>query len=624
MLSGLCRRSLFTALQPRRVLPLRTLPASQRASLTKTHQLVERNAVPSLRFFASAGATDNVSLSARSAVIDDRLSNDVKTLGALLGESIHQEDPDVFESVERLRSLGREWRRKDGDPKAFDDMVEDVKGMSNKKLLSVARSFANFLSLSNSTETHHRVRKLGEAEAESGTDLPLWAKDDSCGGTLRRLVQDEGHSREDVLKALAKQSVEIVLTAHPTEVNRKTILNFHKKIRELLHENDQPHLSKYARRRVNEKLDSLVQSLWHSDELNRKKPTPMDEALVGFNVVASVLWDAVPGFLRKLDDISRQELGESLPLGMAPIRIASWMGGDRDGNPNVTPEITQKVSMMSRWFAATLFLEDIQELRRQLSLRHCSDELRNRTKGAQEPYRELLKDLEARLMTTVNWTLNEMGQPASYTVGGLGEYDHTEFVKEQSLEPIVDCEELAEPLQLLYQSLIDTNLGSIANGPLVDTIRRVAAFGMALLPLDLRQESGRHSEALNAITEHLGLGSYSSWTEDERRTWLVQELTSRRPLLPSSWDFKNDLNFSSTVVDTLETFRLAAKLPKKSLGAYVISQCQQASDILAVMVLQQNAGVRRPLRVVPLFETLDDLQRAPDTVDALFFNASVP
>ena len=171
MLSGLCRRSLFTALQPRRVLPLRTLPASQRASLTKTHQLVERNAVPSLRFFASAGATDNVSLSARSAVIDDRLSNDVKTLGALLGESIHQEDPDVFESVERLRSLGREWRRKDGDPKAFDDMVEDVKGMSNKKLLSVARSFANFLSLSNSTETHHRVRKLGEAEAESGNLL---------------------------------------------------------------------------------------------------------------------------------------------------------------------------------------------------------------------------------------------------------------------------------------------------------------------------------------------------------------------------------------------------------------------------------------------------------------------
>lgn len=175
MLNGLCRRSLSTVLQPRRVLPLKTLHATQRARITKSHQFAASNGLPSLRFFASAGAAnDNVSLSARSAVIDERLSNDVKTLGSLLGESIHQEDPDVFESVERLRSLGREWRRSGGDPKAFDEMVEDVKGMSNKKLLSVARSFANFLALSNSAETHHRVRKLAEVQAESGT-LPLSA-----------------------------------------------------------------------------------------------------------------------------------------------------------------------------------------------------------------------------------------------------------------------------------------------------------------------------------------------------------------------------------------------------------------------------------------------------------------
>jgi len=174
-----------------------------------------------------------------------------------------------------------------------------------------------------------------------------------------------------------------------------------------------------------------------------------------------------------------------------------------------------------------------------------------------------------------------------------------------------------DPLLMLHRSLAEIGNAEVADGLLVDTIRRCAAFGLSLMPLDIRQESTRHTEALDAITKHLGLGSYLEWDELKRRVWLETELASMRPLLPKGCDITS-IGFSPTVVDTLKTFELAAQLGSDALGAYVISQCQQASDVLAVAMLQMDAGVNPPLRVVPLFETLDDLERSADTVEALF------
>jgi phosphoenolpyruvate carboxylase len=165
--------------------------------------------------------------------------------------------------------------------------------------------------------------------------------------------------------------------------------------------------------------------------------------------------------------------------------------------------------------------------------------------------------------------------------------------------------------------LLATKNEDIADGLLVDIIRRLACFGTSLLPLDIRQESTRHTEALDAITKFLGVGSYAQWDEATRRVWLQKELASKRPLLARQKDISS-YGFSATVVDTLKTFELAASLGSESLGAYVISQCQQASDVLAVTLLQQDAGMDPFMRVVPLFETLDDLERAAVTVEALF------
>jgi len=173
-------------------------------------------------------------------------------------------------------------------------------------------------------------------------------------------------------------------------------------------------------------------------------------------------------------------------------------------------------------------------------------------------------------------------------------------------------------LQLLHRSLCNTDNEIIAYGFLTDIIRNVASFGITMAALDIRNESDRHEEAVDCITRYLGLGSYSSWNEETKLNWLQQQLSSKRPLIrPGVW-YEHPEIFTPTSIDTLETFTMIADQYPGSLGAYVISQATTASDVLNVLLLQKDAGVAKPLRVVPLFETLDDLNGAAGTMKTLF------
>ena len=182
----------------------------------------------------------------------------------------------------------------------------------------------------------------------------------------------------------------------------------------------------------------------------------------------------------------------------------------------------------------------------------------------------------------------------------------------------VSSEEFFDDLLVVHRSLCETGNEVEANGFLTDILRNISAFGLVLVPLDIRQEADRHMEAIDAITRFLGLGSYAQWDEQAKIGWLTQQLSSNRPFMrPGDWHDYPDI-FSPTVIDTLETFHVIAEQKKGSLGAYVISQATHASDVLAVLLLQRDAGVKKPLRVVPLFETLDDLNGATNTVKTLF------
>lgn len=229
-------------------------------------------------------------------------------------------------------------------------------------------------------------------EDPTGEIHALSSRPDSCGGVLPALA--EKYDKDMLWDALTNQTVELVLTAHPTEVNRKTILNKKRRIQQILTKADQYRLmgrtTPYQQAQLDDALNREIASIWQSDEVSRKKPRPQDEAERGTLVVETVLWEAVPEFFRKLDATMKASLGKGLPLEAAPIKFSSWMGGDRDGNPNVTPDVTREVCLMKRLKAATLFSKDIERLANELSITNCSDEMRAVVGDAREPYRAYL------------------------------------------------------------------------------------------------------------------------------------------------------------------------------------------------------------------------------------------
>lgn len=233
-----------------------------------------------------------------------------------------------------FRTFLMQWRQPQPDGQqheSFEKMVATVQSCDGNMLHGISRSFANFLALANSAENHHRVRKLRTSLVTENVDFGLWPKVDSCGGIFQNLTTDKGIALSDVMTALKRQSVEVVLTAHPTEVNRRTTLSKLHRIAEQLERLDNPALPKYEQRSALQRLRAEIASIWGTDFLRRAKPSPVEEATAGLAVVENVLWNAIPSFLRKLDDVTRGVLKEHLPLDCAPIRIASWMGGDRDG-----------------------------------------------------------------------------------------------------------------------------------------------------------------------------------------------------------------------------------------------------------------------------------------------------
>lgn len=214
------------------------------------------------------------------------------------------------------------------------------------------------------------------------------------GGVLKSLLES-GKSADEIFDALMKQKVELVLTAHPTEVNRRTILEKQRRVQKILTNADSLRdrnlpPTGYQQRELDRALEREISSIWQSDEVSREKPTPQNEAARGTLVVETVLWEALPSFLRKLDAMTTSVLGKPLPLDASPIKFSSWMGGDRDGNPNVTPAVTREVLLKQRAQAAGLLSRDLSRLYSELSIMECSEELRAEVGDAKEPYRAFL------------------------------------------------------------------------------------------------------------------------------------------------------------------------------------------------------------------------------------------
>lgn len=504
------------------------------------------------------------------------LKSNVSMLGRLLGNTIQDAHGDVIlEKVETIRKLSKSARA--GNQADRDSLVEEIKNLPNEQLTPVARAFNQFLNLTNMAEQYHTISRHCEEHV---------CEPDVLQSLFYKLSQND-ISKLDAAQAVRDLNIELVLTAHPTEITRRTMINKLVKINECLSKLELSDLSQKERAKTERRLEQLIAQGWHSDVIRQQRPTPLDEAKWGFAVVENSLWEAVPDFLREMDGRLKGYLGEGLPIDARPVHFSSWMGGDRDGNPFVTHTITKEVLRLSRWKAADLYLGDINELITELSMTKCNDTVRELAGDEHEAYRAILKNLR----TLLNNTLEVLD----------AKLHDTEVPKKETLQNI---DQLWTPLYACYQSLHECGMGVIADGSLLDTLRRLKAFGVHLVRLDVRQESTRHSDVLSELTRYLGIGDYDQWSEQDKIAFLTNELSSKRPLLPRDWEP------SEQVKEVLDTCKVIAAQPREAFGAYVISMARTASDVLAVHLLLQESGCPYRMDVCPLFETLDDLNNS--------------
>ena len=522
------------------------------------------------------------------------LRRNVNLLGTLLGDTIRDHKGQAFfEKIESIRQLSKEARKNTGNEysqrgessnTAHDELLGLLKGLSDDELVPVVRAFSHFLNLTNIAEQFNSVSR----ECEETFCVPDHFKD------LLKNLKAKGFSDQEIAGSLSELKLEVVLTAHPTEVTRRTLIQKYEQVFQCLSELENDGLTVREKRHTEERIRQLISQAWHTYEFRSQRPTPIDEAKGGFATLENSLWYAVPQFARDLDERLQEQTGIRLPIDAVPVRFSSWMGGDRDGNPFVTAKITKEVLLLSRWMAADLYLRDLKPLIGELSMSECSDKLREAVGDCREPYRAVLKKLRERLRQTRSWC------------------EHALVDQQTAAAVLHDDEELLEPLRLCYDSLNECGLGVIADGPLRDMLHRAHCFGLTLVKLDIRQESSRHAGVLGEITRALGMGDYAQWDENDRQTFLLKELQNPRPLLPVRWSPSDD------VQEVIDTCRVVAEEGKRALNCYVISMATQPSDVLAVALLLKECGVDFDLPIAPLFETLDDLDQAADSIKQLF------
>ena len=522
------------------------------------------------------------------------LREDIRFLGTFLGKVIKdQEGEAFFKIVERLRLLSKNTLLDKQKSKVFLKISKEIKKLSPELTFKITRAFLHILNLMNLAESLDASRKLNEHNNPyfKNKNQNLFIED-----IIEGLFKNKSISNSKIYEQAKNLDIGIVLTAHPTEVKRRTLIQ---KYANLINLMEQRHLyKKYPSKvvEIDRKLYTEITIIWKTDELKRSKPSPLDEARWGLAVIEDSLWDTIPKVYKRLNDIFRKNLNKDLPRGFNPIQFGSWMGGDRDGNPNVTAQVTKKVILFSRWQAAKLYEKELTKLIQDLSMKECSPKIKKITGKTFEPYRVYLRPIRDKIRSTYKIIENHL--------------NNHEPLKEDEL--LQDKNEILKPLRDIRESLNSNNSQHIANSDLLDLIRRVRCFGISLARLDIRQESSRHEQLLNEILKKKSKINYSNLNE-QKKISLLNNLIKQKKY------FLNKLNIiNKENKEVWDTFKQISKEPAQCLGAYVISMTSKASDILSVYFLQKQAQTKNLLRVVPLFETLDDLKNAKYVMENLF------
>ena len=549
---------------------------------------------------------------------DRKLRQRVKLLGRLLGLVLQEHaPPQVFQVVERLRR-GYIRLQREEDTKRRIRLIRLIDRLDQDLTSQVIRAFSTYFSLVNVAEEaalqdrRHRYLRAGTA---------LWTG--SFDATLRTL-KEQGFSAAKAEKLLLQTNYMPVFTAHPTEAKRRIMQEALRRIFILLQSSDDPALSQVERDEAGDRLLAEIQLLWKTDEVRPGKPTVQTEVKNGLHYFEKSLFEALPILYRNLQRAWRRTYPDSPRTLPSIIQFGSWIGGDRDGNPHVTARVTREACRMQ---ARTILVEYIRRVRKLESiLSHSSHliDLPDRMRTSLETDRKVLDRVRSR--TSSLFETEPYRCKLEVILHRLQHrLDHLAGRSWHSSDSYQDESQFLDDLRLIYDSLVEQGDGRIADGELTDLIRLVETFGFYLARLDLRQESPRHTEAVGEIMQAMDGTDYASLTEAKRVQALRKHLKEMNG--PVSLDRRK---LSAATRETLAVFDLVREVPERTspqiFGQYVISMTHEASHVLEVLFLGGLTGLAGGhgknhfclLQVCPLFETIEDLRRAPGILNRLF------
>ena len=522
------------------------------------------------------------------------LRSDVRRLGELLGQSLARQDGEaLLNLVELVRKSVREG--------SGEDLLNSISTADSVKLV---RAFNVYFNLANVAEQVHRSRVLAQERINGGSWLTR-----AVDHILEAKKSGHSISDADLKKWLENFEVRPVFTAHPTEAARRSVLSKLSTISELLDDPDSPTRDR--------RLAEAVDLLWQTDELRLGRPEPLDEAINALYYLDDLFRLTIP---EVLDDFSRElsRLGIKLAPTATPLTFGSWIGGDRDGNPNITPEITKQAIVLQMGHAIRVTLEALDELRQALSVS-------TKLAGTSEPLlQSVAKDLE--LLPEIEPRFKRINVEEPYRLKAtairhrllLTRDRHNNGTAHEPGRDYANTEELLNDLMLMYNSLLANRGELIAHGLLERTIRTVAAFGVTHATMDVREHSGAHQRVIEALFPEQ---NYSSFTSEQKCEFLTAQL--------------NDGNRDASSLDdlnakTLRTFSAIRELQDNFdptvVETYIISMTKGPEDVLAAAYLAKEAGLIDVSKgvarvdVAPLLETVAELRTAGEILERLLAN----
>ena len=546
---------------------------------------------------------------------DQPLFQDIRYLGRLLGDVVREQEGDaVFEIVETIRQNAVKFRRED-DTSAAQSLEKKLRGLEPQQTVSVVRAFSFFSHLANIAEDRHhnrrrRIHALAGSKPQAGT----------IAYALSRLAEN-GSLTADTLKRFFDDALIVpVLTAHPTEVQRKSILDAQRDIARLLAERDQP-LTERERANNEAMLRARVTTLWQTRMLRDSRLTVADEIENALSYYRSTFLNEIPALYDDIETALAEHTGSPAHVP-AFFQMGSWIGGDRDGNPNVTAATLEHAITRQAAVIFEHYLEEVHALGAELSVSNLlagsSDALKALAAASpdqsphrvDEPYRRALIGVYARLAATARTLLDE----------GLV---HTRSGVNRDAAPYADAQAFAHDLTVLVDSLTAHHGASLAAPRLAPLARAAQVFGFHLASIDLRQSSDVHEAVIAELLARAGVErDYASLGEADKLRVLLTELEQPRLLRSPYQEYSPLVQSELKVLETARTTR--ERFGARAVRNYIISHTETVSDLVEVLLLQKETGLlegtlrgktrgaeaKNALMVIPLFETIADLRNA--------------